>query len=70
MIVIKSKVDGFRRCGVAHSVAATSYEDGHYSKSELDALQAEPLLEVEVVKDPNGRQTKAATAKAVKKEAR
>jgi hypothetical protein len=51
MIRITSRIDGFRRCGVAHPKAATEYADDRFSKKELEALQAEPMLTVEIVGD-------------------
>lgn len=62
MISITSKVDGFRRCGIAHSRNATEYADGKFSKKELDILQAEPNLVVTVSGDQpsaTGKQTAA-----------
>lgn len=49
MVRITSRVDGFRRCGVAHPKTATEYPDDRFSKLELKLLQAEPMLTVEVV---------------------
>lgn len=60
MIRITSKVDGFRRCGVAHPKAATEYADDQFTKEELKALQAEPMLTVEVVE---GKQAKGGKEK-------
>jgi hypothetical protein len=51
MIVITSKIAGFRRGGVAHPAVATEYPDGHFTPEQLDALQAEPMLVVEVRPD-------------------
>ena len=62
MISITSKIDGFRRCGIAHSRTATEYPDGKFSKEELAILQAEPNLVVTVSGDqPSaaGKQTAA-----------
>lgn len=52
MIRITSKRDGFRRCGAVHNKAAAEYDDDHWSKEELAALRAEPMLSVEEV-DPS-----------------
>ena len=49
MIRITSQKEGFRRCGVAHSKKPTEYPDDRFTKEELAALDAEPLLFVEVV---------------------
>lgn len=51
MIRITSKQDGFRRCGVAHPADATEHADDAFSAAQLKALQAEPMLVVEVVAD-------------------
>lgn len=61
MIRIRSKIDGFRRCGVSHPVAPSSYPDGRFSKKELETLKAEPMLTVEeIAEEPvkgKGRKT-------------
>lgn len=46
-IVIRSRREGFRRCGIAHSVAPTTYPDNQFGASQLDALRSEPMLIVE-----------------------
>ncbi len=51
MVVIRSKREGFRRCGVAHSAEAQSYPDDFWSDADLERLKAEPMLIVET--DPN-----------------
>ena len=51
MIRIKSKKDGFRRCGIAHSKEAVQYPDDRFSAGELAVLRAEPMLTVEIVKE-------------------
>lgn len=48
MIRITSKIDGFRRAGVAHPAAPTEYPDDEFSKEQLAALKAEPMLIVEL----------------------
>lgn len=60
MIRITSKQPNFRRAGVAHSVTPTDYPDNHFTAEQLDALNAEPMLVVEVVADPepNAKKTK------------
>lgn len=45
-IVIKSKIDGFRRGGVAHPQVPTRYPDGYFTAGQLAALRAEPNLSV------------------------
>jgi hypothetical protein len=47
MIRITSKQPGFRRCNVAHAKDAVEYPDDKFSKEELKALRAEPMLVVE-----------------------
>lgn len=59
MITISSKRDGFRRCGVAHGKAETTYDDGRFSAAELAALQAEPLLTVVVTSSDPAEMTVA-----------
>ena len=52
MIIITSKREGFRRCGVAHPARPVEWPDERWTIDELDALLAEPMLTVEVVEDP------------------
>lgn len=52
MIRIRSKKDGFRRCGIAHQSTPTDYPADRFSKKELAALKAEPMLVVEEIDDP------------------
>lgn len=47
MIRIKSKKDGFRRCGIAHPGKWVEYPDGRFSPEEMKILEAEPMLQVE-----------------------
>ena len=51
MITIKSKKDGFRRCGIAHPAAETTYPDDRFTIAELADLQAEPMLIVATAED-------------------
>lgn len=46
MIIITSKRDGFRRCGVAHVAGPTQWPDDRWTEAELAALMAEPMLTV------------------------
>lgn len=46
-IIIKSKKEGFRRAGVAHSKQATEYPVDFFTDKQLAALEAEPMLTVE-----------------------
>lgn len=43
-IVITSKHEGFRRCGIAHSSKAARYQDDFFSEEQLRALSKEPQL--------------------------
>lgn len=52
MIEITSKREGFRRAGVAHSTTPTTYPDDAFTKEQLQALRAEEMLTVKVVKPP------------------
>ena len=46
MIIITSKQPGFRRCGVAHPAEPTEYPDDAFTREQLAALHAEPMLMV------------------------
>ena len=48
-IIIKSKREGFRRCGVAHHLEEITYPDDRFTPDEIAILQAEPMLTVELV---------------------
>jgi hypothetical protein len=52
MIRIISQREGFRRCGVAHTVEPVEYPDDRWSAEELRRLQDEPMLTVEVISPP------------------
>jgi hypothetical protein len=52
MIRIRSKKDGFRRCGIAHSEKPVDYPDDRFSKKQIAELKAEPMLFVEELPDP------------------
>lgn len=43
-IVITSKRDGFRRCGIAHPGKPTYYPDDFFTDEQLEALAKEPQL--------------------------
>lgn len=51
MIRIRSKTDGFRRCGVPHSSNWKEYPDGEFTPEQIETLKAEPMLQVEEVKE-------------------
>ena len=67
MIRIRSKQDGFRRCGMPHPTEPVEYPDDKFSKEELEILKAEPMLVVEEVKAPKKEKVEA---KAEEKKAR
>ena len=46
-IIIKSKKEGFRRAGIAHSKKATEYPYDYFTDEQLAMLDAEPMLTVE-----------------------
>ncbi len=46
MIIITSKKEGFRRCGVAHPTTPTGYADDRFNPEQLKALHKEPMLVV------------------------
>lgn len=50
MIVrIKSKRDGYRRCGISHPRFATDHPAERFTESMLAKLQADPVLTVELI---------------------
>ena len=49
MIRIRSKKEGFRRCGIAHSMQWTEYPEGAFSADQIAKLKADPMLAVEIV---------------------
>lgn len=52
MIRIRAKRErGFRRCGMRHGKEWTEHPDGAFSEEQLAVLQAEPMLEVQVVEE-------------------
>lgn len=51
MITIRSKQEGFRRCGIAHTSEPKEYQNSKFTKAQLLALQNEPKLIVTVTKD-------------------
>lgn len=48
MIRIRSKVAGFRRCGMAHPAEWTEYPDKTFTNEQLAQLLAEPMLQVAI----------------------
>lgn len=51
MIRIRSKREGFWRCGIAHHADWTEHPDGRFTPAELERLQNEPMLQVDIVAD-------------------
>lgn len=45
-ITIRSRREGFIRCGIRHTVAAKEYPNDRFSAAELDRLMADPMLVV------------------------
>jgi hypothetical protein len=45
---IRSKREGFRRGGVAHSEAWTEYKEDVFTKAQYDQIMAENVLQVDV----------------------
>lgn len=55
MIHVKSKYDGFRRCGVAHTKAGQEFHDDFFTAEQIKQLKADPVItvvHVEAVYDP------------------
>ena len=66
VIVIKSKKDGFRRCGVAHPKDKTTYPDGSFTEDEELALIAEPMLDVSFQNPEQPEQKEVETFDSIK----
>ena len=69
MIIITSKKDGFRRCGVAHPAAPTEYPEGTFTPDQIKTMRNEPMLvvlEADGAGDPSGKQVVAEALAAVK----
>lgn len=64
-IIITAKINGFRRCGIAHSDTATEYPDDHFTKEQLAALQAEPMLVVSMGANVSKQQPDAGADKQI-----
>lgn len=43
-VQITARVDGFRRCGMAHSAKTQTYPDDHFTTAQLTVLENEPQL--------------------------
>jgi len=68
MIEIRSKQEGFRRAGVAHSVTPKQYRDDAFTEAQLEQLEAEPMLSVRFVEDKAAEKTEKAPVKETAKE--
>jgi hypothetical protein len=49
MIRITATVDGFRRCGIAHTREPVEHSDDKFTREGLKRLQDEPMLVVELI---------------------
>lgn len=70
LIRITSKLDGFRRCGIAHPKVATDHPAERFTEAELERLRADPVLTVEVIDGqgkPGGGEASAAPGAAAAK---
>lgn len=45
---IIARREGWRRCGMAHSIAPTIHDAGRFTEEEVEALVADPQLIVDV----------------------
>jgi len=56
-MVITSKVNGYRRCGVQHPARPTEHPDDRFSEEQMAVLKTDPILTVRggKAKDPIGR---------------
>ncbi len=68
MIRIRSSKEGFRRCGIAHSKKPVDYPNDKFTEEQLKALNAEPMLFVEVIPDPPPPEDKGKKEEEGKKE--
>jgi len=57
MLIITSKKDGFRRCGIAHPARPAEYPDTAFTGVELAQLRAEPMLVINHVVDAHQMET-------------
>ena len=54
MIKIVSHKEGFRRAGIAHTLEPVLWPNDYFTKEQLDALKAEPMLIVDVLPEKPG----------------
>jgi hypothetical protein len=57
-VIITSKRDGFRRCGIEHPAKPVEYPDDRFTEEQLKKLKAEPMLIVQVVDGQNQKEQK------------
>lgn len=50
-VIITSKSEGFRRCGIEHPAHPVEYPDDRFTEEQLKKLKAEPMLIVQVIPD-------------------
>ena len=62
MIRITSKVEGFRRAGIAHPATPTEHANDAFTKQQLAQLKVEPMLVVEEIKDETADKPASKTA--------
>lgn len=67
MIRITSKQEGFRRAGMSHTKEPKEYPDHQFSPEQLAALEAEPMLTVEIVPDRKEKTEDSPVAHATEK---
>lgn len=51
MILIRSNKEGFRRCGVSHTVDGQQFDDDRFTEEELEIMDNEPRLMVKHLPD-------------------
>ncbi|GKW40699.1 HI1506-related protein [Pectobacterium odoriferum] len=64
-VQITARVDGFRRCGMAHSAKSQTYPDDYFTASQLAVLESEPQLIVVRVSGDKATNSDAATELSV-----
>lgn len=52
IVRIKSKKEGFRRAGIAHSTKPTDHPFERFCARQLKALADDPMLDVEIIDEP------------------
>lgn len=53
MIIITSKVHGYRRCGVEHPAYPTQHPDDAFTEEQLNILRSTDGLQVELTDEPS-----------------